>query len=94
MPKRSSIRKPKEDFSQTAFRIVQELTSEKPKTKVTLSTALDDAGVRKEIMREMGKRGGQKGGKARAESLTPNKRAEIATKAAKARWGRSVEKQD
>ena len=89
MPKRSSTRKPKEDFSQTAFRIVQELTSEKPAAKENLSAALDNDEARKEIMREMGKRGGQKGGKARAATLTPEQRSEIAQKAASKRWGKS-----
>ena len=36
----------------------------------------------------LGRRGGLKGGKARAESMTPEKRREIAQKAAKSRWGR------
>ena len=35
----------------------------------------------------LGRMGGLKGGKARAESLTPAKRKKIAQKAAKARWG-------
>ena len=34
----------------------------------------------------LGKLGGLKGGKARAASLTPKKRSEIAKKAAAARW--------
>ncbi len=34
----------------------------------------------------LGRLGGQKGGKARAEKLTPEQRKEIAKKAAKARW--------
>jgi hypothetical protein len=34
----------------------------------------------------LGKLGGLKGGKARAESLSAHKRSEIAKKAAKARW--------
>jgi len=34
----------------------------------------------------LGRLGGLKGGKARAESLTAKKRSEIAKKAAKARW--------
>jgi hypothetical protein len=34
----------------------------------------------------LGKLGGAKGGKARAEKLTPEQRSEIARKAAKARW--------
>ena len=33
-------------------------------------------------------KGGKKGGKARAAKLTPEKRREIAKKAADARWGR------
>ena len=35
----------------------------------------------------LGRKGGLKGGKARAEKLTPAKRSAIAKKAAKARWG-------
>ena len=35
----------------------------------------------------LGRRGGLKGGKARAASMSPKRRAEIARKAAKARWG-------
>ena len=34
----------------------------------------------------MGHKGGLKGGKARAEKLTPEQRSEIAKKAANARW--------
>jgi hypothetical protein len=36
----------------------------------------------------LGRRGGLKGGKARAAKMTPEQRAEIARKAAKARWHR------
>jgi len=36
----------------------------------------------------LGKLGGLKGGKARAESLTPERRKEIAQAAAKKRWGK------
>ena len=35
---------------------------------------------------ELGRKGGLKGGKARAAKLSPEKRTEIAIKAAKARW--------
>lgn len=44
----------------------------------------------------LGRKGGLKGGKARAEKLTPEERSEIAKKAAKARWknaGQSSEAQ-
>jgi hypothetical protein len=36
----------------------------------------------------LGRLGGAKGGKARAEKLTPEQRSEISRKAAKARWGK------
>jgi hypothetical protein len=36
----------------------------------------------------LGRRGGIKGGKARAESLSPQQRVEIAKRAAKTRWGK------
>ena len=36
----------------------------------------------------LGRRGGLKGGKARAKSMSPKRRSEIAKAAAKARWGR------
>jgi len=36
----------------------------------------------------LGRLGGQKGGKARAEKLTKEQRSEIAKKAAKARWSK------
>lgn len=41
------------------------------------------------VMSAMGRRGGKIGGKKRAESLTPEKRQEIALKAARARWDKT-----
>jgi hypothetical protein len=37
---------------------------------------------------QLGRRGGLKGGKARAANMSPEKRAEIARKAAKTRWNK------
>jgi hypothetical protein len=37
-------------------------------------------------MSELGRQGGLRGGKARAEKLTPERRSEIARKAASTRW--------
>ena len=37
---------------------------------------------------ELGRKGGLKGGKARAASMTPEQRKEAAQKAARARWGK------
>ena len=67
-------RKKKEhDFAVTAFRVVQEATGQ-------LKGGFD--------AKAMGRRGGLKGGRARAERLTPERRVEIAKKAAAARWGK------
>ncbi len=78
-------RKKKEhDFSLNAFRVVQEATGEvepppeKPKAKRTISDP-----------KALGRKGGLKGGKVRAEKLTPEQRSEIARKAAQARWNKS-----
>ena len=40
---------------------------------------------------ELGRLGGRKGGKARAEKLSPERRKEIAKKAAEARWAKKRE---
>jgi len=37
---------------------------------------------------ELGRKGGLKGGKARAESMTPEQRSEAAKRAARARWAK------
>lgn len=50
--------------------------------RVQLSDGRDLAAVM------LGRRGGLKGGKARAQNLTPEKRTEIARTAAAARWGK------
>ncbi len=42
---------------------------------------------------ELGRLGGRKGGKARAEKLTAEQRKEIARKAAKARWDKKRREQ-
>ena len=72
------MRKKKEhDFSVTAFRIVQEATGQiehEPTKKKNFDPVA------------LGHLGGLKGGKARAERLTAERRKEIAQIAAKARW--------
>ena len=40
----------------------------------------------RELARKLGRRGGLKGGPARAKKMTPEERSESARKAAKARW--------
>lgn len=49
----------------------------------------DDPNIGKNLAAvESGRRGGLKGGKARAERMTPEQRCEAARKAARARWDR------
>ena len=74
MPKRSS----KLDMNQLAKRIVDEATGEAEKTLPPPKK--NQAAV------ELGRIGGKKGGKSRAESLTPEQRSEIARNAAQKRW--------
>jgi hypothetical protein len=62
------------DINQIAARIVGEATGETAKPEKNPAAVA------------LGRLGGLKGGKARAESLTAKKRKEIAQKAAKARW--------
>lgn len=42
----------------------------------------------------LGRKGGQKGGKARAAKMTPEERSEAARKAAKARWEKANEQSE
>ncbi len=73
----SKLKRPT-DINQRAKRIVDILTGEAQ--DVDPDKGKNPAAV------ALGRLGGQKGGKARAESLTPEKRAEIAKKAAQKRW--------
>jgi hypothetical protein len=45
------------------------------------------------FFRKEGRKGGLKGGPARARTLTPKRRKEIARKAAAARWGKEKAKE-
>lgn len=80
MPKRSS----KADVNSLARRIVDEATGEKapPKTgrEPKPDPDKDPAAV------ALGRRGGRKGGKARAERMTAEQRSEAARRAATMRW--------
>jgi len=77
MPERS--RKRPTDPNQLAKQLVDEATGEAP--KVDPDDGKDPAAV------ALGRKGGLKGGKARAASMTPEQRSEAARKAAAARWG-------
>ena len=48
----------------------------------------------RELTRRLGRRGGLKGGKARAEKLTKEQRSAIAKKAAEARWAKKRQQEE
>ena len=66
------------DLNQLAKRIVDEATEE-----IEPEPEIDE---KKKATIESGRRGGLKGGKARAEKLTPKERSEIAKNDANSRW--------
>jgi len=78
MPSRASKKRPR-DMNQLAYRVVLESTGqappEPPDTRNPAAVALS-------------KLGAAKGGKARAQKLSPKRRSEIAKRAARSRWGR------
>lgn len=61
------------DFAQIAYAVVEAATNEQEEPKESIAV-------------ESGRRGGKIGGKLRADKLTPERRSEIAKKAAQARW--------
>jgi hypothetical protein len=74
-------KKPKPDFTQIAFRVAQQAahleSSEEPAALSSKAAA--------------GREGGLKGGRARAEKLTPEERKESARKAAQKRWTKKTD---
>jgi len=78
MPDRS--RKRPTDPNELAKQIVDEATGDAP--PFDPDAGKDPAAV------ALGRKGGLKGGKARAASMTPEQRSDAARKAAAARWGK------
>ena len=72
-------KKKRADLNELAKSIVDHTTDEKLRDK-----AIEEGKNPAAVM--LGRLGGLKGGKARAESLSAEQRSEIARKAAKARW--------
>ncbi len=78
------MKKPKnEDVNEAAFRVVTESTSE-PIPITVVKKKKNPAAV------ALGKLGGKKGGRARAEKLDPARRREIASNASRARWQKAT----
>ena len=81
MPKRSRM---PTDINQLAAKIIEMATNEQPPA----DDGKDPAAV------ALGRKGGLKGGHARAAAMTPEERRESARKAAEARWKKIVEKKE
>ena len=64
---------PRKDFTQVAFDVVRQATGDAVKPEESAKA-------------KAGRKGGLKGGDARAKALTPKRRKTIAKKAAAARW--------
>lgn len=71
------------DLNQLAHSLTQEAVGEAvPEPAEPQESGKDPAAV------SLGRRGGQKGGKARAAKMTPEERSEAARQAARKRWDR------
>lgn len=81
MPDRSSKKRPR-DVNSLAHQLTREATGEAEPTPPPVEREKDPAAV------DLGRRGGLKGGKARAAKLSAEERSEIARKAATARWAK------
>jgi hypothetical protein len=81
MPNGSSKNKPR-DLNMLASAIVSEAIGEAPP---------EEPDTRDPHAVALGKRGGAKGGPARAAKLSPERRREIAQQAARARWAKEPE---
>jgi hypothetical protein len=85
MPSRKSIPKKKaEDEVQSARRVFDTVIAE---TETTVSQSMISL-----VMSQMGKKGGSKGGKMRLVTMTPERRSEVASLAAKKRWAKKSKK--
>lgn len=81
---RKRIRIPRRgDFNQVAQQPIKESAQENELEPANITESEISR-----VMAAMGARGGKKGGKLRAERMTPEKRSEAASKAARARWGK------
>jgi hypothetical protein len=83
MPSRASNPKRPRDPNLLARSVMEDLIGETMEGKPLAKTPKD---TRNQAAVALSKLGASKGGKARAEALSPRKRKQIAKKAAQARW--------
>lgn len=85
MPKRTSTRLDKGlDVVQNAKRVFEEAISRSEPALEVITVSRSTISF---VMAEMGRKGGRIGGKRRLETMTQERRTEIAKAAAKKRWG-------
>jgi len=85
MPKRSSKKTPgPTDLNQLAAGIVGKATGQEPEEPAEGAEPVDDGKDPAAVA--LGRKGGKKGGKARAANMTADERSAAARKAARARW--------
>lgn len=92
MPKRSRKQQGPRDLNQLAHSIVARATGEEStetEEEAGNATAPDTEPPKDPTAVALGRKGGLKGGKARAAKLTPEQRTEAARLAAGARWKKS-----
>jgi hypothetical protein len=83
MQNRSRTTKRPRDFNSRAFESVAILTGTAPPPPESTEPEKDPAAV------SLGRKGGLKGGKARAAKMSPEERSASAKRAAQARWGKT-----
>ena len=82
MPKRSRKPTKSRDANEAAFDTIQQIIAR-----------TEGAGGKDPLAVALGRRGGLKGGRARADSMTAAERSKSAKKAAKARWAAKTPKE-
>jgi len=83
MPKRISKSARPLDVNQAAFQMVRRSTGTEDRQVRPPKVSTSDIS---RVMAAMGRKGGKIGGKRRLTTMTPERRKEVALKAAKARW--------
>ena len=86
--RRSSKKLPK-DPNKLAYEIVR-LSTEEPEEKPIEPEQPKERSPISEYLAQIGRKGGLKGGPARAKKLSSKKRKEIAQKAAETRWKKAI----
>jgi hypothetical protein len=91
MPKRTSTKKPARrptDVNQLAAFMVRETTEERAIEKQPTTQKPPVSKAVSRVMAQMGSKGGKIGGKRRLVNMSPERRSEVASQAAKARWAK------